>query len=180
MDHLHIRFTKWAAWGNGFSQAVQKQPPVLWSHFHWPPAQAVLENASENGYKPAVLVSQSRWSQIFFFTGLQLALWEKKRADRKGAPINSAWIVHASKKLEPVWALPSNASNDAHVIWAVSYSPSCFRLYMYKLNSSCNWFSHRSWFSKINSSIQWFVHGADEKLFFELLASFQTIILYHQ
>jgi hypothetical protein len=33
-----------------------RQPHVLWSHFHWPPAQAVLENASENMYRPACIV----------------------------------------------------------------------------------------------------------------------------
>jgi hypothetical protein len=39
-----------------FPQAVQKQSSVLWSHFHWAPAQTVLKNASENGYRPACIV----------------------------------------------------------------------------------------------------------------------------
>jgi hypothetical protein len=53
---LHRQFTKWAACENRFPQAVQKQPPVMLSHFHQPPAQTVLKNTSENRYRPTCIV----------------------------------------------------------------------------------------------------------------------------
>jgi hypothetical protein len=49
---------------------VRKQPSVMLSHFHWPLAQAVLENASENGYTPSCIVCLCTSVSALWMVGL--------------------------------------------------------------------------------------------------------------